>query len=343
MSYKSVPQEFPTSDPQECATRVSRKSVLQECPLDILVFRSCLHSGLWVPSCLLTLQDAFNTVPAVKLILWGSEHQLVSLLTARRKRWNVRRESTPNMRILQLGHANPSIAACSSKPVLCFDICLCKEIYGSQPGHLPKNTLVHFTGMCLVCLPPSSAQNILLMLLLEFSNPEARGRKLVGTANPNPGSILALPSKSSAAALDLDIVHRACLPRGPVEQHQRPTIEHALGRPWNLDKHVLISSHNVFLASSLRASPVYFHSLSACKECSNLHQLHTCTGRNCTAFHFCLIGEVLELRPMAKLASTSRPAAFQTFALQTFARLSPDFEESHGTTLCKTCCSFRVQ
>ena len=60
VSHKSVLQECPTrvsykSGPQECATRVShrvsRKSVLQECPLDILVFRSCLHSGSWVPSC----------------------------------------------------------------------------------------------------------------------------------------------------------------------------------------------------------------------------------------------------------------------------------------------------
>ena len=83
VSCKSVPQECPASDPQECSTRVShksvpqecptrvshksflqewptrvsyrvsRKSVLQECPLDILVFRSCLHSGSWVPSCFL--------------------------------------------------------------------------------------------------------------------------------------------------------------------------------------------------------------------------------------------------------------------------------------------------
>ena len=62
VSHKSVLQECPTrvaykSDPQECATRVSyrvsRKSVLQECPLDIFVFRSCLHSGSWVPSCFL--------------------------------------------------------------------------------------------------------------------------------------------------------------------------------------------------------------------------------------------------------------------------------------------------
>ena len=60
VSHKSVLQECPTrvsykSGPQECATRVSyrvsRKSILQECPLDILVFRSCLHSGSWVPSC----------------------------------------------------------------------------------------------------------------------------------------------------------------------------------------------------------------------------------------------------------------------------------------------------
>ena len=60
VSHKSVLQECPTrvsykSDPQECATRVSyrvsRKSVLQECHLDILVCRTCLHSGSWVPSC----------------------------------------------------------------------------------------------------------------------------------------------------------------------------------------------------------------------------------------------------------------------------------------------------
>ena len=60
VSHKSVLQECPTrvshkSDPQECATRVSyrvsRKSVLQECHLDILVFRTCLHSGSWVPFC----------------------------------------------------------------------------------------------------------------------------------------------------------------------------------------------------------------------------------------------------------------------------------------------------
>ena len=60
VSHKSVLQVCPTrvsykSDPQECATsvsyRVSRKSALQECHLDILVFRTCLHSGSWVPSC----------------------------------------------------------------------------------------------------------------------------------------------------------------------------------------------------------------------------------------------------------------------------------------------------
>ena len=60
VSHKSVPQEFPTRVsyksflqewPTRVSYRVSRKSVLQECPLDILVFRSCLHSGSWVPSC----------------------------------------------------------------------------------------------------------------------------------------------------------------------------------------------------------------------------------------------------------------------------------------------------
>ena len=68
VSYKSVPQECPTrvshkSFLQECPTRVSYKSVLQECPrrkshksvlqechLDILIFRTRLHSGSWVPS-----------------------------------------------------------------------------------------------------------------------------------------------------------------------------------------------------------------------------------------------------------------------------------------------------
>ena len=37
---------------QECPTRVSHKSVLQECHLDIyIVFQSCLHSDSWAPSC----------------------------------------------------------------------------------------------------------------------------------------------------------------------------------------------------------------------------------------------------------------------------------------------------
>ena len=44
-----------------CPTRVSYKSVLQECPTRVsyksviwtyVVFRTCLHSGSWVPSCL---------------------------------------------------------------------------------------------------------------------------------------------------------------------------------------------------------------------------------------------------------------------------------------------------
>ena len=66
VSDKSVPQECPTrlshnSVPLECFTRVSyksdpqecpsQKSVPQECHLDVLVFRTCLHSGSWVPSC----------------------------------------------------------------------------------------------------------------------------------------------------------------------------------------------------------------------------------------------------------------------------------------------------
>ena len=55
VSYKSVPQEFPTrvsykSVLQESPRRVSHKSVPQECHLDICVFRTCLHSGSWVPS-----------------------------------------------------------------------------------------------------------------------------------------------------------------------------------------------------------------------------------------------------------------------------------------------------
>ena len=69
MSYKSVPQECPTrvsqkSVPQECPLRVSYKSVSQECPIRVsyrsvvwtyVVFRTCLHSGSWVPSCLIAL------------------------------------------------------------------------------------------------------------------------------------------------------------------------------------------------------------------------------------------------------------------------------------------------
>ena len=66
VSYKSVPEECPTrvsykSDPQECPTRVSYKSVPEECPTRVsyksviwtyVVFRTCLHSGSWVPFCL---------------------------------------------------------------------------------------------------------------------------------------------------------------------------------------------------------------------------------------------------------------------------------------------------
>ena len=44
---------------QECPRRVSHKSVLQECHLDILVFRTCLHSGSWVPSCFVNLKSTF--------------------------------------------------------------------------------------------------------------------------------------------------------------------------------------------------------------------------------------------------------------------------------------------
>ena len=65
MSLKSVRQQYPTrvsykSDPQECPTRVSYKSVPEECPTSVshksviwtyVVFRMCLHSGSWVPSC----------------------------------------------------------------------------------------------------------------------------------------------------------------------------------------------------------------------------------------------------------------------------------------------------
>ena len=65
VSHESFLQECPTrvshkSVLQECPTRVSYKSVLQECPTRVsyksviwtyVAFRTCFHSGSWVPSC----------------------------------------------------------------------------------------------------------------------------------------------------------------------------------------------------------------------------------------------------------------------------------------------------
>ena len=77
MSYKSVPQECPTtvsykSVPQECPTRVSHKSFLQECPTRVsrvsyksviwtyVAFGTCLHSGSWASFCVFFCMPQFT-------------------------------------------------------------------------------------------------------------------------------------------------------------------------------------------------------------------------------------------------------------------------------------------
>ena len=144
VSHKSVLQECPTrvsykSDPQECPTRVSYKSVPEECPTRVsyksvvwtyAVFRTYLHSGSWVPSCL-------RKSPLDNFLKKGSGFYTAEVIvsSADLRSWGFHLRMTKDSWVVAF---KPGLQNVSVEPALIH----CFPRNESLPGMIPRNAIV---------------------------------------------------------------------------------------------------------------------------------------------------------------------------------------------------------